>query len=446
MGGGMRRSLVLCALALAACGPRPYRDISGPFTGTTHRFVLDRFEVPGQRSDFADDLNGDGRPDDQFGNVAGALAGEMDLASRAAVDDMLASGVFAPVVEITSDDPTLRNDPTVGVRFIGKDGEIADEMGGSLANGVLITNPTRLVRVPASATLHVPLFRHADPLVLPAVGLELEIGADGDGFSGTLHGALPSPTYLMPAWISLTQMVTANPQEFPLLFGWLDANGDGLITFDEFTQAGIVKNITAPDVQLTDGHGGWAPSPDNGAKDSLSFGFAIHLVPCAAGTCHAPPSSTCDDRVLDGDETDVDCGGACIACGSGARCRADGDCQTRHCDGGVCAAPTCSDGVRDGAETGVDCGAGCGPCPSGDQCRRDADCTSGYCADAFLALGKCTELLCHDGVRDNDESDVDCGGHCAHCARGQVCNGNSDCASGDCNISCSGTACVGTCR
>jgi hypothetical protein len=151
--------------------------------------------------------------------------------------------------------------------------------------------------------------------------------------------------------------------------------------------------------------------------------------------------------VLDGDETDVDCGGACIACGSGARCRADGDCQTRHCDGGVCAAPTCSDGVRDGAETGVDCGAGCGPCPTGDQCRRDADCTSGYCPDAFLALGKCTELLCHDGVRDNDESDVDCGGHCPTCARGQRCGGDSDCASGSClNVTCSGTGCAGTCR
>ena len=111
-----------------------------------------------QLGEFADNLNGDGRTDDQLGNVTGTLAGNMDLTT--AIDDMLGSGVLAPVVEITSDDPALRNDPTVGVRFVGKDGESGDQMGAALVEGVLLTNPTRLVHAPAAATLHLPLYEH----------------------------------------------------------------------------------------------------------------------------------------------------------------------------------------------------------------------------------------------------------------------------------------------
>ena len=53
---------------------------------------------------------------------------------------------------------------------------------------------------------------------------------------------------------------------------------------------------------------------------------------CVNGACF----SHCNDGVLSGDETGVDCGGSCGAC------------------------PTCSDGVRNQGEQGVDCG---GPCP-----------------------------------------------------------------------------------
>lgn len=439
----MRRSLCVLVVALAACRSG-YHDIAGPFTGTTYRFAVDQFLLPMQRTDFADDLNGDGRSDNQLGLVVGSLAGQMDLTTS--IDDMLASGALMPVVEITTDDPALRDDPTVGVRFVGKDGEPGAELGGALVGGQLTTNPTRLTHAPASATLHLPLYRHADPLTLPAVGLELDVAADGSGFGGYLRGALPAPAYLMPAWSGLAQMVAANPAEFTFLVELLDSDNDGEVSFDEFAQSHLIGNLIAPDVQLTDGHGGWAPSRDNTAKDSLSFGIGIHLVPCATGRCHAPPVSACDDRATDGDESDVDCGGSCLTCAAGARCRVDADCQAHRCDGGVCAAPTCSDGVRDGLETGADCGSHCGPCPAGDQCRSDADCTTHYCVGDFLQLGTCTQTLCADGQRDNDESDVDCGGHCPVCARGQRCVNDSDCASHSCqSISCSGSSCAGTC-
>src|SRR3954468_10549167 len=106
----MRCSLFVCAVALVACGkPPPYHDITGPYTGVTYRFVVDRMQLPMGRYDLADDLNGDGRLDNQLGIIAGSLAQERDLTM--AVDDLLGSGVLAPVVEITTDDPALRNDP-----------------------------------------------------------------------------------------------------------------------------------------------------------------------------------------------------------------------------------------------------------------------------------------------------------------------------------------------
>ena len=382
----MRRSLCVLVVALAACKPA-YHDVTGPFTGTTHRFVVDRFLLPIDPTDFGDDLNGDGRTDDQLREVAIELAGQRYLTTS--IDDMLGSGALSPVVEITTDDPALRDDPTVGVRFVGEDGEPGAEMGGSLTGGLLTTNPMRLTHAPASATLHLPLYRHADPLTLPAIGLELDVAADGSGFAGYLRGAWLAPTYLMPAWSGLAQMIAANPPELSSLVRLLDADKDGAVSFDEFTQSGLIENLISPDVQLTDGHGRWAPSRDNRARDSLSFAVGIHLVPCATGSCHAPPASTCDDRATDGDESDVDCGGSCLPCVSGARCRVDADCQIGRCDAGACATPTCSDGVRDGLETDVDCGWNCPRCPSGKHCYDGHDCTTSCLFTSGSMLGTC---------------------------------------------------------
>jgi hypothetical protein len=41
--------------------------------------------------------------------------------------------------------------------------------------------------------------------------------------------------------------------------------------------------------------------------------------------------------VVNGDETDVDCGGgACKGCAKGKACEVDDDCKKGECDGGEC--------------------------------------------------------------------------------------------------------------
>ena len=146
-------------------------------------------------------------------------------------------------------------------------------------------------------------------------------------------------------------------------------------------------------------------------------------------TCSAP---ACDDVLQNGDETDVDCGGACGAtCEVGEMCLVGGDCIEMVCDPGTstCAAPTCTDGAPNGNETDVDCGGPiCPPCDAPGGCVLPSDCVSGVCIG-----GVCQDPACDDNVQNRGETDVDCGGPmCPGCDDGGGCTVGSDCASGVC--------------
>lgn len=99
-------------------------------------------------------------------------------------------------------------------------------------------------------------------------------------------------------------------------------------------------------------------------------------------------STGCYDGILNGAETDVDCGGGCGACPVGSACSADSDCDTQRCQSSVCVTP-CTDGVKDDAETDVDCGGGtCPKCALNKACSVTADCASGQCTS-----GKCATCV-----------------------------------------------------
>jgi len=55
------------------------------------------------------------------------------------------------------------------------------------------------------------------------------------------------------------------------------------------------------------------------------------------------------------------------------------------------------------------------------------------------------DQTCDDSLRNQDESDIDCGGDtgCIPCASGKACNSASDCASAICTTDCDGGACMG---
>lgn len=205
---------------------------------------------------------------------------------------------------------------------------------------------------------------------------------------------------------------------------------------------------------------------DNGPKLGFPQGFDI-CVP-----------QSCTNGVQDPDEDGVDCGAAssCGACdnpfpnghpfyctstfpciGGEGDCDRDSDCMTgTFCasDNGsdfgfapsidVCIDTTCTNGVVDNGEAIADCGGSstCGYCPSSDNghpsfcsttypcrnagegdCDGDATCTNGLeCGvdnGPQFGMGSghdvCVPPSCLNGVQDDDESGIDCGGDCGTC-------------------------------
>ncbi|WP_437597220.1 SUMF1/EgtB/PvdO family nonheme iron enzyme [Sorangium sp. So ce590] len=164
----------------------------------------------------------------------------------------------------------------------------------------------------------------------------------------------------------------------------------------------------------------------------------------AGTTCAA---AQCDNGVKDGDETDTDCGRgaaprdgnpACPPCADLQHCVVGSDCESLSCVSGSCLTESCSDGVKNGDETDVDCGALCGDCKPGDTCERSTDCSELVCVEQI-----CQAPSCSDGVKNGKETDIDCGGgECsARCPAGQRCALSTDCATSICN----GTARVCAC-
>lgn len=147
---------------------------------------------------------------------------------------------------------------------------------------------------------------------------------------------------------------------------------------------------------------------------------------CGKHTCVV--IDTCSDSQRSGDETGVDCGGPdCAPCGDHEACRIDQDCESDLCDPLLytCLPLTCRDGVQNGDETDVDCGgATCAGCYVAKRCNVAHDCATLVCN-----AGACAGNACQDGRQDGRETDVDCGGlECAPCLSGQRCHSNFDCS------------------
>jgi hypothetical protein len=148
----------------------------------------------------------------------------------------------------------------------------------------------------------------------------------------------------------------------------------------------------------------------------------------------------CHDKVTDGDETDVDCGGSCPPCAAGKACLHPKDCMSGVCANNRCAGPSCSDNIKNGAETDIDCGGPtCPKCAQGKMCLGAGDCLSANCINNLCQASQCT-----DNVKDGSETDVDCGGGvCPPCAAGKMCLFPTDCQGNMCvNNVCMGD-CVG---
>ena len=173
---------------------------------------------------------------------------------------------------------------------------------------------------------------------------------------------------------------------------------------------------------------------------------------CSSGIAHGGECvadyaiESCFDGKMNGAETDVDCGGVCIACGHGKSCAQHKDCTSKVCSLGQCV--SCNDGVANGAESDVDCGGNdCAKrCEAGQRCGSDADCLSSICEDNRCAkLNMLVSINCIDnGLADPWETDIDCGGECVfvgkpcgealRCVRHRDCGEDMVCVNSECTL------------
>ena len=148
---------------------------------------------------------------------------------------------------------------------------------------------------------------------------------------------------------------------------------------------------------------------------------------CVGGSPSSSPSAAaapCDQgggKVCDGL-------GHCVGCVANAQCPGGA------CVNNACLAMGCTDKIKDGTETDVDCGGpSCPPCSAGKVCALAADCASAVCSGV---PGVCQAPSCNDKVKNGLETDVDCGGACPlGCGAGEACAGNHDCLGGECVLS-----------
>ncbi len=162
----------------------------------------------------------------------------------------------------------------------------------------------------------------------------------------------------------------------------------------------------------------------------------VYKKPPVTRPCVEPAS--CFDSIKNQDESDVDCGGICVAqnqkCKIGQLCAGkDTNCWSEYCDPatGRCATkPTCDDKILNQGEVAVDCGGPCQPCSKPPSCTdgiRNGDETGVDCG------GSCQPCAptCYDGIKNGGETDIDCGGPCVaqgkRCDNYQRCNINEDC-------------------
>ena len=177
---------------------------------------------------------------------------------------------------------------------------------------------------------------------------------------------------------------------------------DGCYNFTIFDSYGdgLCCGYGNGDYSVTDSEG-------NVLASGASFGSSESSNFCVSGS---NPEPTCDDGIQNGDETDIDCGGSCVACATCDDGIQNGDETDIDCGGSCSACATCDDGIQNGDETDIDCGGSCAACATCNDGIQNGDETDIDCGGSCAACA-----TCNDGIQNGDETDIDCGGSCAAC-------------------------------
>jgi hypothetical protein len=171
------------------------------------------------------------------------------------------------------------------------------------------------------------------------------------------------------------------------------AGGDANTAGGDASSTGGDASATGGDASSTGGDGRAGSGASGGMEVTGGAGTTDPLGAAGAAGSGAD-LQLCNDLQKNGEETDRDCGGRrCDPCSPGKTCATGTDCQSAVCTNTVCQAPSCTDQVLNGSETDLNCGGSCSPCAPGKQCSVNDDCSSGSCLS-----GICDPPSCVDGM------------------------------------------------
>jgi hypothetical protein len=294
--------------------------------GQTAKYVVNTVTVPTDKSQYAIDLNGDSRTDNQLGNIIGALS-QQGLNVQMGVSDALTKGLLVILATETSTDASFQADKCAGVQLqLGSlptgtttpdysgngtftaSGANGDVFAGPIAAGKFNSASPVTATDPVNVTIALPLVPDAVPVTLKITGAHLTFtrGADGKVMTAQLQGAIKDEDVKGDIIPNVATLLTGKINEMPCagtcadigrLFdtggtkdptnGCADgcktptgcaAKGDKKIDVCEVATSGLIQNVLAPDVQMFQG-GVYKPNKANETKDSLSLGLQFSMVP-----------------------------------------------------------------------------------------------------------------------------------------------------------------------
>ncbi len=325
----------LVPLTFAACGGSDSGDCTASAGTNKAQYVVNSVLVPSMSAkDYGIDLNGDTRVDNQLGQIIVTLAGQ-GLNVQDGVNQALMGGSLILLMQESSTDTNFQSDSCattslqLGTKVMGMpdfSGMGHFTAGGSqqpagfngpIAGGKFNSAPPATTTHPVQASVTLPLVAGQNPVPIILQGAHLQFTRSGTMVTGgELQGAIKSADvqgHIVPAVASLLSNKlmdgmpqTATDMQISSLFdtggkadpscsagtcknpttgddplmraGQCAVKGDKIIDVCEVSTNGLVTNLLAPDVQMFDASGNYAPNKNNTMKDSLSVGLGFTAV------------------------------------------------------------------------------------------------------------------------------------------------------------------------
>jgi hypothetical protein len=309
--------MLLFAFSLVGCSPAPVgrtfqygqciydpETVVGDSEGTPHDFVVTSLTLPQQRSDFAYDLDCDGRTDNQLGSIVAALVNQ-ETDPQGPIDQAINSGDLIALLRVTAED--LHSAQHAGATWLGgkpapqpvftgaghftvDDSIPESDLFGPIFQGSFTSNP---VGVSPPIALPLRLRLPNATVTLPLEAAHIQFAVDNGHVTGQVNGVMRAEelaAIVLPAFAALfTQQIHDDPAAHLQLQSIFDTGGcsddgvpakanDNVITLCELLQNQIIQNIFSDDITLFDPDGTYDPQPGKKPRDSLSIGVGFTAV------------------------------------------------------------------------------------------------------------------------------------------------------------------------